>query len=86
MRIARYGYREIHKDEMEFEQDLVCSIAEFIWSDTSKSGLELNNFEDDARMKVVGTSASILGVRICDDDEDFCENGRHFRVEGVKIS
>ncbi|CDY09893.1 BnaC09g42680D [Brassica napus] len=31
--IARYGYRDVHKDDVEFEQDLVCSIAEFIRSD-----------------------------------------------------
>ncbi|TYG52499.1 hypothetical protein ES288_D09G032900v1 [Gossypium darwinii] len=28
--IARYGYRDIHKDDIEFEKDLTCSIAEFI--------------------------------------------------------
>ncbi|KAI9078089.1 hypothetical protein K1719_040014 [Acacia pycnantha] len=72
--IARYGYRDIQKDDMEFEQDLVCSIAEFIRSDTSKCGLELNNLEDDAKMTVVGTSASKLeGVRMCEDDLDSCQ-------------
>nr|BAO45900.1 potassium transporter [Acacia mangium] len=72
--IARYGYRDIQKDDMEFEQDLVCSIAEFIRSDTSKCGSELNNLEDDAKMTVVGTSASKLeGVRMCEDDLDSCQ-------------
>ncbi|MED6131940.1 Potassium transporter 8 [Stylosanthes scabra] len=72
--IARYGYRDVHKDDMEFEKDLVCSIAEFIRSDTSEYGLGLGNFEDDTKMTVVGTSASKLeGVRMSvDDQEDTC--------------
>ncbi|GAB2280433.1 Potassium transporter 6 [Dionaea muscipula] len=28
--VVRYGYRDFHKDDIEFEKDLVCSIAEFI--------------------------------------------------------
>ncbi|CDP02133.1 unnamed protein product [Coffea canephora] len=46
--IARYGYRDAHMDDVEFEKDLACSIAEFIRSE----GLENNNvnIEDDERM------------------------------------
>ncbi|XP_074562753.1 potassium transporter 6-like [Curcuma longa] len=33
--IVRYGYRDVHKDDLEFEKDLVFSIAEFIRSGTS---------------------------------------------------
>ncbi|KAJ1384266.1 Potassium transporter [Sesbania bispinosa] len=69
--IARYGYRDVHKDDMEFEKDLVCSIAEFIRSDTSEYGLGFGNFEDDTKMTVVGTSSSNLeGVRMSEDDQD----------------
>ncbi|KAF7094846.1 hypothetical protein CFC21_097122 [Triticum aestivum] len=28
--VVRYGYRDVPKDDIEFEKDLVCSIAEFI--------------------------------------------------------
>lgn len=28
--IVRYGYRDFHRDDVEFEKELVCSIAEFI--------------------------------------------------------
>ncbi|GAU48365.1 hypothetical protein TSUD_282650 [Trifolium subterraneum] len=67
--IARYGYRDFHKDDMEFEKDLICSIAEFIRSDTSEYGL--GNFEDDTKMTVVGTSSSNSeGVRISEDNQD----------------
>lgn len=69
--IARYGYRDFHKDDIEFEKDLICSIAEFIRSDTSESGIGFEGFEDDTKMTVVGTSASNAeGIRMCEDDQD----------------
>ncbi|KAK7395703.1 hypothetical protein VNO78_16269 [Psophocarpus tetragonolobus] len=69
--IARYGYRDFHKDNNEFEKDLICSIAEFIRSDTSEYGLGFDNLEDDTKMTVVGTSASNSeGIRMCEDDQD----------------
>ncbi|CAL9773892.1 unnamed protein product, partial [Musa acuminata subsp. burmannicoides] len=34
--IARYGSHDIHKDDLEFEKDPVCSIAEFIRSGVSR--------------------------------------------------
>uniref|UniRef100_A0A0E0LDP2 Potassium transporter n=1 Tax=Oryza punctata TaxID=4537 RepID=A0A0E0LDP2_ORYPU len=30
--IVRYGYHDVHKDDQEFEKELVCSVAEFIRS------------------------------------------------------
>nr|KYP50531.1 Potassium transporter 8 [Cajanus cajan] len=70
--IARYGYRDIHKDDMEFEKDLVCSIAEFIRSDTSEYGLGLGGgFEEDTKMTVVGTLASNIEGVIRMSSEDY---------------
>ncbi|XP_047167813.1 potassium transporter 8-like [Vigna umbellata] len=67
--IARYGYRDFHKDDIEFEKDLICSIAEFIRSDSSESNQGFESFEDDTKMAVVGTSASNSeGIRMCEDD------------------
>jgi KUP system potassium uptake protein len=78
--IARYGYRDFHKDDMEFEKDLICSIAEFIRSDTSEYGLGLGNFEDDTKMTVVGTSSSnVEGVRISEDEHD----NNNSQIEGT---
>ncbi|KAG1364071.1 potassium transporter 6 [Cocos nucifera] len=62
--IARYGYHDVHKDDLEFEKDLVCSIAEFIQTGTS----EQNGFMDETRkcdekMAVVGK-----GVQLCEQD------------------
>ncbi|XP_022939511.1 potassium transporter 6-like [Cucurbita moschata] len=68
--IARYGYRDMHKDDLEFERDLSCSIAEFIRSE----GTERNNFrhedlDDDERMTVIGTSSTQLdGVQMCENE------------------
>jgi KUP system potassium uptake protein len=65
---------------MEFEKDLICSIAEFIRSDTSEYGLGLGNFEDDTKMTVVGTSSSnVEGVRISEDEHD----NNNSQVEGT---
>ncbi|KAJ1432711.1 Potassium transporter [Sesbania bispinosa] len=72
--IARYGYRDIHKDDVEFEKDLICSIAEFIRSDTSDHGLGFESFEDDTKMTVIGTSSSNSeGVRMCEDEQDISQ-------------
>ncbi|KAJ4729179.1 Potassium transporter family protein [Melia azedarach] len=72
--IARYGYRDIHKDDLEFEKDLVCSIAEFIRSERPECTLGMEDMEFDEKMTVVGTTSSnIDGIRMCEDDEDFSE-------------
>lgn len=55
--IVRYGYRDIHKDDIEFENDLLCSIAEFIRTGNTEisSNDEIEKIE---RMTVVGTYSS----------------------------
>lgn len=66
--IVRYGYRDVHKDDIEFEGDLVCSIAEFIRSEaatatataTANAAAETNGEEDDERMSVVGTCSTYM--------------------------
>ncbi|THU60377.1 hypothetical protein C4D60_Mb07t12040 [Musa balbisiana] len=63
--IARYGYHDIHKDDLEFE-DLVCSIAEFIRSGVSRpSAIAEQSEKDDDRMAVVAA-----GIRMCEEDAD----------------
>ncbi|CAK9316614.1 unnamed protein product [Citrullus colocynthis] len=57
--IVRYGYRDVHKDDVEFENDLICSIAEFIRSGTAVSGDSKPDFDKDGeKMSVVGTSST----------------------------
>lgn len=72
--IARYGYRDIHLDDVEFERDLVCSIMEFIRSERQESITGLEDSGDDEKMTVVGTSSSYyMNRRMCEEDVDFSE-------------
>lgn len=54
--IARYGYRDIVLDDVSLEKDLVCSIAEFIRSETPKSNGSLGDDDDyNDNMAMIGT-------------------------------
>ncbi|CAI0455394.1 unnamed protein product [Linum tenue] len=71
--IARYGYRDIHKDDVEFERDLVCSIAELIRSEKRGSSVDVMEEveDDDERMVVIGTTSSNLeGIKLCEEEEE----------------
>ncbi|XP_058194129.1 potassium transporter 6 [Rhododendron vialii] len=68
--IVRYGYRDVQKDDLEFEKDLMCILAEFIR--TGKVGAH-NPGEDsekeDERMAVIGTpSTHSEGIRMHEDE------------------
>lgn len=83
--IARYGYRDVHKDDIEFERDLVCSIAEFIRSERPECDVSLEKLEDDEKMTVVGTSSSNLdGIRMSVDDADFSEMASTSELQEIK--
>jgi len=64
--IVRYGYHDFHKDDMEFEKELVCSIAEFIRSGSSKINGMSEDFDKDEeqRMSVVRSSS----IRMLEED------------------
>ncbi|KAE8710204.1 Potassium transporter 10 [Hibiscus syriacus] len=68
--IVRYGYRDVHKDDMEFEKDLVCSIAEFIRSgNISPSHVNEDPLKDEDKMTVIGTCSSHTeGIQMSEDD------------------
>ncbi|OVA03728.1 potassium transporter [Macleaya cordata] len=70
--IVRYGYHDIQKDDLEFEKDLVCSIAEFIRSGKQEQILGFEDLDRQGeKMTVVGTSSSHSeGIQICEDNED----------------
>ncbi|QHO41444.1 hypothetical protein HN51_007346 [Arachis hypogaea] len=53
--IVRYGYRDVHKDDIEFENDLICSLAEFIKTGSTASNSTNDETESDDKMAVVGT-------------------------------
>ncbi|KAG8366174.1 hypothetical protein BUALT_Bualt17G0049200 [Buddleja alternifolia] len=65
--IVRYGYRDAHKDDIEFENDLVCSIAEYIRTGTAGADKNLAKQVED--MIVVGTPSTILdGIQLCEEE------------------
>ncbi|KAA3463380.1 potassium transporter 6-like [Gossypium australe] len=74
--IVRYGYRDVHKDDIEFEKDLICSIAEFVRSENgSPNCVKVDRETDnDDKMKVVGTCSTHLdGIQMSEDDSDNIE-------------
>lgn len=57
--IVRYGYRDAHKDDIQFENDLVCSIAEYIR--TGKGNLNeagKDSWKQTEKMVVIGTPST----------------------------
>ncbi|KAK0574383.1 hypothetical protein LWI29_022781 [Acer saccharum] len=70
--IVRYGYRDVHKDDMEFENDLVCSIAELIRSGSVGLNVAIDDpMKEDDKMTVIGTcSTHTEGIRMSEDDVD----------------
>ncbi|XP_073130002.1 potassium transporter 6-like [Henckelia pumila] len=68
--IVRYGYRDAHKDDLQFENDLVCSIAEYIR--TGKGNLnEAGNdsWKRNEKMVVVGTpSAHVDSIQLPEEN------------------
>ncbi|XP_041014145.1 potassium transporter 6-like [Juglans microcarpa x Juglans regia] len=68
--IVRYGYRDIHKDDIDFENDLVCSIVEFIRFGSTGSNKTIEELgKDEDKMTVVGScSTHANGIQICGDD------------------
>ncbi|XP_020673740.1 potassium transporter 6 isoform X2 [Dendrobium catenatum] len=59
--IARYGYHDIHKDDIEFEKDLMCSIAAFIQSNGSST--EINNLSEESSKE--DEKMAVVGIRHC---------------------
>ncbi|KAK4488844.1 hypothetical protein RD792_004634 [Penstemon davidsonii] len=77
--IVRYGYRDAHKDDIQFENDLVCSVAEYIR--TGKGGLTdgvRDSGKQSEEMFVVGTPSTHLdGIQLCE------ENGSNEEMVGT---
>ncbi|KAL5199485.1 hypothetical protein ABZP36_020688 [Zizania latifolia] len=65
--IVRYGYHDVHKDDQEFEKELVCSVAEFIRSGASfdklKNGIS-EEAEKEERMSVIPSGI----IRMLEED------------------
>ncbi|KAL4568384.1 hypothetical protein LXL04_023995 [Taraxacum kok-saghyz] len=81
--IARYGYRDVNMDDVGFENDLICCIAEFIRTERSGSGPGAGDFvtstnnlsedsDNDGKMAVVGAaSANSEGsIQMCEEEPE----------------
>ncbi|KAJ4829986.1 Potassium transporter 6 [Turnera subulata] len=84
--IVRYGYRDVHKDDMEFENDLVCSIAEFIRSGSTEVNGRSDGWKsDDDKMTVVGTcSTHADGIQLSEDNTDNVESAGPSELREIK--
>lgn len=72
--IVRYGYRDVHKDDMEFENDLICSIAEFIRTGKSDTNRDIHSGNNNEKMMVVGTpSTSAQSINMWEDKSEDSE-------------
>ncbi|KAL8121210.1 hypothetical protein AgCh_018096 [Apium graveolens] len=88
--IVRYGYRDAHKDDVAFENDLVCSIAEFIRTrKTEPNGVNGNFVNHDEKMSVVGTPSTHLdGVQMCEDNPEepkIVSTSEHVNLVSAKL-
>ncbi|KAE8698899.1 Potassium transporter 10 [Hibiscus syriacus] len=84
--IVRYGYRDVHKDDMEFENDLVCSIAEFIRSGSiSPAHVDEDPLKEEDKMTVIGTCSSHTeGIQMSEDDADNIETAGPSELKEIR--
>ncbi|GAA0141353.1 transporter [Lithospermum erythrorhizon] len=83
--IVRYGYRDAHKDDMEFENDLICSIAEFIRSAKATSNTVKHPPDHIDKMVVIGSpSTHADGIQVHEDEGDNIEPVSTSEVREIK--
>ncbi|TYH78332.1 hypothetical protein ES332_D04G219500v1 [Gossypium tomentosum] len=85
--IVRYGYCDFHKDDIEFEKDLVCSIAEFARSENgSPNDVKVDwETDNDDKMKVVGTCSTHLdGIQMSEDDSNDIEEASPLELKEIQ--
>ncbi|KAG8072246.1 hypothetical protein GUJ93_ZPchr0006g45098 [Zizania palustris] len=68
--IIRYGYRDVQKDDLEFEKDLVSSIAEFIRG----GGSDHNGVLEDTEKSCEKLSSISNGIPLCEEDGELVES------------
>ncbi|TKY58626.1 Potassium transporter 6 [Spatholobus suberectus] len=82
--IVRYGYHDVHKDDDEFEKDLVGSIAKFIQAGSAGCNSSQDEPEKDGKMTVVGTCSShpilVSEHAEVDNDVDLAETSESHKV------
>jgi KUP system potassium uptake protein len=57
--VIRYGYKDVRRDEDDFENQLIANLAEFIQTEEAESSNE-QSFEGDRHLAVMGTTPGLL--------------------------
>lgn len=57
--MIRYGYKDVRRDENDFETQLIANLAEFIQTEDAESSNE-QSFEGDRHLAVMGTTPGLL--------------------------
>ena len=57
--MIRYGYKDVRRDEDDFENQLVANLAEFIQNEEAISSNE-QSYEGDGNLAVMGTTPGLL--------------------------
>ncbi|KAL6520297.1 Potassium transporter 8 [Orobanche minor] len=71
--IARYGYHDTLMDDVGFEKDLVCSIAEFIQSEGPYCSGPIIDIENEDKMAVIGATSNAIKMWEDDNAENLSE-------------
>lgn len=67
--IVRYGYKDVRRDEDDFENQLIANLAEFIQREEATSSNE-HSFEGDRHLAVMGTTPGLLFNSLSDRREE----------------
>jgi len=70
--IVRYGYRDVQKDDLEFEKELVSNIAEFI---RSSGEYDKNGFVEDTDKPSEKLSTISTGINMWEEDGELDASG-----------
>lgn len=57
--VVRYGYRDVRRDEDDFENQLIANLVEFIRTEEAMSS-NAQSFEGDQHLTVMGTTPALL--------------------------
>lgn len=84
--MIRYGYKDVRRDENDFENQLIANLAEFIRTEDAESSNE-QSFEGDRHLAVMGTTPGLLvgsnrsARRVGSEDQDSIKSVTHTNNE-----
>ena len=84
--IVRYGYKDVQKDENDFENQLVMNIGEFIQTESTEleESSQNNDLNVDGRMSVIGILTRRDTMIANDNHEESLDNTLSFPLSYIK--